>query len=68
MTKQITIKLNEKKFKPIIEDLIKIRVPDVFSEDDASKARAKLGLPVHNADWALWIHKFLDLAATHNKK
>lgn len=51
-----------------IEDLIRIRVPHVFSEDDASKARATLGLPVHNEDWALWIHKFLDLAATHNKK
>ena len=50
-----------------IEDLIKIRVPDVFSEVDASKARATLGLPVHNEDWALWIHNFLNLASTHNK-
>ena len=51
-----------------VDDLIELRVPEVFSEDDASKARATLGLPVHNEDWALWIHKFLDLAATHDKK
>ena len=51
-----------------IDDLIVIRVPEVFSEGDANKARATLGLPVHNKDWALWIHNFLDIAATHNKK
>jgi len=49
-----------------IDDLIEIRVPEVFSEDLASEARASLGLPVHNSDWALWIHRFLDLAAAHN--
>lgn len=46
-----------------IDDLIGIRVPHVFSEDLATAARATLGSPVNNAEWALWIHSFLDLAA-----
>ncbi|MGE4612467.1 MAG: type 1 glutamine amidotransferase [Paracoccaceae bacterium] len=46
-----------------LDDLIEIRVPEVFSEGDASNARATLGLPVDNNDWALWIHSFLELAA-----
>lgn len=51
----------------LIDDLIEIRVPGVFSKEDASQARATLGLPVNNNDWALWIHKFLKLAASREK-
>ena len=51
-----------------IHDLIETRVPDVFSKEQADKARATLGRPVDNEDWANWIHSFLVLAAAPNKK
>ena len=51
-----------------VDDLIAARVPDVFSAEQADKARATLGLTVHNKDWANWIHSFLDVSTARNRQ